>query len=96
MHPLRGGSDWYYEQVASGREDYYAEAQTGDDASGRWVGRGARRLGLGGVLAPGDLARMGEGRDPASLVTHFSQAVPASGGGGRVGVWEEGRFRRSP
>jgi hypothetical protein len=25
MHPLRGRSDWCYEHVASGREDYYAE-----------------------------------------------------------------------
>lgn len=66
MHPLRGRSDWYYEQVASGREDYYAEARKGGDAAGRWVGTAAKDLRLSGPLCAGQLARMSSGQHPAS------------------------------
>ena len=52
---------YYEEQVAKGREDYYAGK---GEAPGRWVGEGARALGLSGELD----ARAAEAADgwPAS------------------------------
>jgi conjugative relaxase-like TrwC/TraI family protein len=78
MHPLRGRSDWYYEQVASGREDYYAECGAADDSAGRWLGAGADRLGLSGAVAPGQLGAMSDGRHPTDgslLLTRRSRLM---------------------
>ena len=39
---------YYLEQVASGREDYYAG---GGEAPGAWIGTGSKALGLKGEVA---------------------------------------------
>src|SRR4051812_13054624 len=74
MHPLRGRSDWYYEHVASGREDYYAGRGATDEGAGRWAGAGAAGLGLDGALAPGQLAVMSEGRHPGDGSTLLTRS----------------------
>jgi conjugative relaxase-like TrwC/TraI family protein len=58
------GWAYYAAEIAAGGEDYFAGH--GDEA-GRWVGRGAAALGLGGQVAPEALARLfGEGRHPGT------------------------------
>ena len=54
---------YYEEQVAKGREDYYAGK---GEAPGRWVGEGARALGLSGELDREQLKRLMDGQHPAS------------------------------
>ncbi len=54
---------YYLEQVAQGREDYYAVE---GEAPGRWGGRGGHALGLGGPVADEGLARLLQARDPSS------------------------------
>jgi conjugative relaxase-like TrwC/TraI family protein len=54
---------YYEEQVAKGREDYYAG---NGEAPGRWVGAGARELGLSGELDVEQLKRLMDGQHPAS------------------------------
>ena len=54
---------YYEEQVAKGREDYYAGK---GEAPGRWVGEGARALGLSGELDGEQLKRLMDGQHPAS------------------------------
>jgi conjugative relaxase-like TrwC/TraI family protein len=54
---------YYEEKVAKGREDYYAGK---GEAPGRWVGEGARSLGLSGVVDVEQLKAMMDGRDPGS------------------------------
>jgi len=70
-HPVMGlakmapdGWAYYAAEVAAGGEDYFAGH---GDGAGRWEGRGAAALGLGGPVAPEALARLfGEGRHPGS------------------------------
>ena len=47
-----GQADYYEEQVAQGRDDYYAGR---GEAPGRWLGTAAGELGLSGELARGEL-----------------------------------------
>ncbi len=54
---------YYEEKVAKGREDYYAGK---GEAPGRWVGEGARSLGLSGVVDVEQLKAMMDGQDPGS------------------------------
>ena len=66
---MSGNRAAYYEDVADGREDYYAETTPTDDngddptggdedARGRWIGQGAEQLGLHGSLVRGELSRL--------------------------------------
>ena len=53
----------YYErQVAKGRDDYYSGR---GEAPGEWTGRGARALGLEGVVAAAQFNALMAGIDPA-------------------------------
>jgi conjugative relaxase-like TrwC/TraI family protein len=54
---------YYEEQVAKGREDYYAGR---GEAPGRWTGKGAELLGLAGDLDVEGLKALMDGRDPAT------------------------------
>ncbi|MFL5854533.1 MAG: MobF family relaxase, partial [Solirubrobacteraceae bacterium] len=61
---LVAGQERYYEQqVARGRDDYYAGE---GEAPGRWVGSGAGRLGLEGEVDAGAFGALIAGRDPTS------------------------------
>jgi conjugative relaxase-like TrwC/TraI family protein len=54
---------YYVEQVAQGREDYYA----GDgEAAGEWVGSAPIQLGLAGTVQDDELVTMLASRDPAT------------------------------
>src|SRR5690606_3809274 len=54
---------YYLEVIANERDDYYLAS---GEAPGRWVGAGAERLGLAGVVAADALRSVIEGRDPTS------------------------------
>ena len=59
---LTHGQERYYERsVAQGLDDYYAGR---GESPGVWSGRGARQLGLDGIVADGQLGRLCQGRDP--------------------------------
>src|SRR5215212_7554279 len=61
---LVAGQERYYEQqVAQGRDDYYAG---GGEAAGRWTGSGAAALGLDGEVEADAFAALIAGRDPES------------------------------
>ena len=49
-----GAEDYYLSAVAAGREDYYLRE---GEAPGRWVGQGARSLGLAGEVEAPELSR---------------------------------------
>ncbi len=56
------GWRYYAEEVALGREDYFAGHE---EEPGRWVGRGAEALGLSGPVGPEEMSRLfGQGRHP--------------------------------
>ena len=58
------GQQMYYEQqVAAGREDYYAGK---GEVPGRWTGRGAELLGLAGELNVEQLKAMMNGGHPVT------------------------------
>lgn len=59
----RGQQLYYEEQVAKGREDYYAGK---GEAPGRWAGRGAQFLGLEGELDVERLKALMDGKHPAT------------------------------
>lgn len=52
---------YYVDQVAQGREDYYAGE---GEAPGAWIGSGAGRLSLSGEVGEQGIVRLLEGRDP--------------------------------
>src|SRR5437763_3663361 len=54
---------YYVEQVAQGREDYYAGE---GEAPGTWVGSGAASLALRGEVTEGGIGLLLDGRDPGS------------------------------
>src|SRR3954451_11723066 len=54
---------YYVEQVAQGREDYYAGE---GEAPGGWVGSGAASLALRGEVTEGGITQLLDGRDPGS------------------------------
>src|SRR4051812_18570756 len=54
---------YYVEQVAQGREDYYAGE---GEAPGTWVGSGATSLALRGEVTEGGITLLLDGRDPGS------------------------------
>jgi Ti-type conjugative transfer relaxase TraA len=58
-----GVGRYYIDQVAQGREDYYAGE---GEAAGAWMGTGAAGLGLRGEVGEEGLARLLEGRGPNS------------------------------
>ena len=58
-----GAGRYYIDQVAQGREDYYAGE---GEAAGEWMGAGAAWLGLTGEVREDGLARLLDGRDPIS------------------------------
>jgi conjugative relaxase-like TrwC/TraI family protein len=58
-----GAGRYYVDQVAQGREDYYAGE---GEAAGVWLGGGAASLGLSREVSEHGLMRLLEGRDPAS------------------------------
>ena len=58
-----GAGRYYIDQVAQGREDYYAGE---GEAAGAWCGTGAAALGLAGEVPDQGLTRLLEGRDPGS------------------------------
>lgn len=59
---LSPGQEAYYERsVAQGLDDYYAGR---GESPGIWIGRGARILGLEGVVAVGQLPSLIQGLDP--------------------------------
>lgn len=56
-----GGEDYYLDKIAKGVEDYYS----GDgELPGRWMGRGAGRLGLAGEVGPDELRSLMAGINP--------------------------------
>lgn len=57
------GVRYFEEAVAESQVDYYAGR---GEAPGIWLGPGAERLGLEGVVHRADLVRVLEGRDPAT------------------------------
>jgi conjugative relaxase-like TrwC/TraI family protein len=61
---LSPGQERYYERsVADGLDDYYAGR---GESPGVWVGRGARELGLEGLVREGGLGRLIRGEHPRS------------------------------
>jgi conjugative relaxase-like TrwC/TraI family protein len=58
-----GAGRYYVDQVALGREDYYAGE---GEAPGAWVGSGAASLGLTGEVNEEGVERLLSGRDPRS------------------------------
>jgi conjugative relaxase-like TrwC/TraI family protein len=69
---LTPGQESYYERsVADGLDDYYAGR---GESPGVWTGRGARSLGLEGVVHRGELGRLIRGRHPQTedkLRSHY-------------------------
>ena len=66
MWKLAAGDEperYYLEQVAQGREDYYAGE---GEAPGEWAGGGRAALGLAGRVEDEGLARLLQARDPSS------------------------------
>jgi conjugative relaxase-like TrwC/TraI family protein len=58
-----GQETYYLDTVARGAEEYYTGAR---EAPGQWMGAGAARLGLDGVVDADALGRVLEHRDPTS------------------------------
>ena len=73
-----GAGRYYIDQVAQGREDYYAGE---GEAAGVWMGTGAAGLGLTGEVGEEGLARLLEGRDPGSglLLRPVRSSSPVAG-----------------
>jgi conjugative relaxase-like TrwC/TraI family protein len=73
-----GAGRYYIDQVAQGREDYYAGE---GEAAGVWMGTGAALLGLSGEVGEQQLARLLEGRDPGSglLLRPLRSSSPVAG-----------------
>jgi len=69
------GRRYYIDQVAQGREDYYAGE---GEAAGVWIGTSAARLGLTGRVREEGLARLLEGRDPVSGLMLRSTRSPSA------------------
>ncbi len=58
-----GAGRYYVDQVAQGREDYYAGE---GEAPGEWLGCSAESLGLSGEVDAEGIVRLLDGRDPAT------------------------------
>jgi len=73
-----GVGRYYIDQVAQGREDYYAGE---GEAAGVWMGTGVALLGLSGEVGEQELARLLEGRDPCSglLLRPLRSSSPVAG-----------------
>jgi conjugative relaxase-like TrwC/TraI family protein len=70
---LAAGQERYYEQqVAQGLDDYFTGR---GESPGRWLGRGAARLGLRGTVEDGELSMLMAGRDPRTGRTLREQPV---------------------
>ncbi len=82
------GWRYYAEEIALGGEDYFAGHQ---EEPGRWVGRGAKALGLSDAVDPEEMSRLfGQGRHPETgeaLGRPFGGDSPdGTGKGGQSGV----------
>jgi conjugative relaxase-like TrwC/TraI family protein len=67
------GQERYYErQVAQGLDDYFTGR---GESPGRWLGRGARDLGLQGTVEDGELSILMDGRDPRTGTALREQPV---------------------
>jgi conjugative relaxase-like TrwC/TraI family protein len=66
---------YYIDQVAQGREDYYAGE---GEAAGVWMGTGAAWLGLTGEVGEDSLARLLDGCDPTSGLVLRSCRSPSA------------------
>ena len=73
-----GAGRYYIDQVAQGREDYYAGE---GEAAGVWMGTGAAGLGLTGEVDDEGLARLLSGHDPGSglLLRPVRSSSPVAG-----------------
>src|SRR5215208_2164218 len=73
-----GAGRYYIDQVAQGREDYYAGE---GEAAGVWMGTGAASLELSGEVGENGLARLLDGRDPVSglLLRRAQSSSPVAG-----------------
>src|SRR5262245_405160 len=73
-----GAGRYYIDQVAQGREDYYAGE---GEAAGLWMGTGAALLGLSSEVGEEELAQLLEGRDPSSglLLRPLRSSSPVAG-----------------
>jgi conjugative relaxase-like TrwC/TraI family protein len=70
---LAVGQERYYEQqVAQGVDDYFTGR---GESPGRWLGRGAAKLGLRGTVEDGELSMVIAGRDPRTGRTLREQPV---------------------
>ena len=77
---LVAGQERYYEQqVAQGRDDYYAGS---GEAAGRWAGSGAARLGLEGEVDGDAFGALIAGREPSS-----GEVLRGGSGRDRVCAW---------
>jgi conjugative relaxase-like TrwC/TraI family protein len=73
-------SRYYERQVAQGRDDYYSGR---GEAPGRWAGRAAGALGLGGEVDADGFAALMEGRDPGT-----GERLRRVGGRSRVAAFD--------
>ena len=71
---VSGAERYYLRTVAQGREEYYTGS---GEAPGIWVGRGAARLGLEGVVEPGELSAVLAGMSPEGKVLGTCRTDPA-------------------
>src|SRR6516165_1094221 len=67
--------EYYIRTVATGREEYYTGS---GESPGYWIGEGARRLGLGGEVAPGDLRLILAGISPDGEILTAGRVAEAN------------------
>jgi Ti-type conjugative transfer relaxase TraA len=67
--------EYYIRTVAAGREEYYTGS---GESPGYWMGEGARRLGLDGEVAPGDLRLILAGTSPDGEILTAGRVAEAN------------------
>jgi conjugative relaxase-like TrwC/TraI family protein len=67
--------EYYLRTVATGREEYYTGS---GESPGYWMGKGARRLGLEGEVAPGDLRLLLAGISPDGEILTAGRVAEAN------------------
>lgn len=58
-----GGMSKYYSDLAA-KDDYYSSSQDAQEKPGIWLGSGAEKLGLDGIVQEGELLKTMQGFDP--------------------------------
>ena len=58
-----GGMSKYYSDLAA-KDDYYSASQDAQEKPGIWLGSGAEKLGLDGIVQDGELLKIMQGFDP--------------------------------